>query len=113
MKVTGKTATRFATAVVDTLVDVGEFHDLSDPITAEIVREAVVRQVQAPSAAFECIVDDLCAATWRLRPDSGAPVRLACMRVVPTSADQDRENRVNAAFARLAAQYSRRTRALR
>ncbi|WP_329051179.1 hypothetical protein OG738_03615 [Amycolatopsis sp. NBC_01488] len=92
----------YATGVVDTLVDLGGFSDLSAPTTAGIVWEALIRHIQQPDAAFECIVDTPALANWRLRPRRSAlaRVRLSCFRLAPTEADLERERRVNEALDR-------------
>jgi hypothetical protein len=88
----------YSAAVIHTLVS--EFSNLTDPTTAVIVREAVARHANQPDTAFECIIDDPILANWRLRPHREQPsrVRVACYRLNPTQADNDREQRVNHAL---------------
>jgi hypothetical protein len=63
------------------------------------------RKVRQPDATFECIVDSLALANWRLRPGCDAPARvhLSCLRLSPTQADRERELRVNQSLDQLSA----------
>ena len=90
-------AERYAAAVVGALTE--EFPDLDDPMTAKIVRDEVVRHVNEPGRAFECVLDDLALANWRLRPNRTSPrVRVACYHLNPSNADLDRERQINHAL---------------
>ena len=91
---------RYAAAVVDVLAK--EFPNLADAGTAEVVRDEVARHAVEPGRAFECTLDDLTVANWRLRPHRVAPrVRVACHRLNPSESDIDREQRINEALALL------------
>ena len=70
--------------------------DSMDPVTAEIIGNAIRSQSANPQASFECIIDDPMSARWRLRADPAdrRRVRLAyCPVHLPGSAAADRLER--------------------
>ncbi|WP_410659537.1 hypothetical protein [Amycolatopsis sp. lyj-112] len=79
-----------------------EFRDLAAPATVGIVRGAIERQLDAPDAIFEVILD-LPSANWRLRAHAAHPaqVRLACHRYPSTAADRVRESGLSAELDRV------------
>jgi hypothetical protein len=87
----------YAIAVVNILS--GDFPDLRDPVTAEIVREHVSANVRR-QCLIEVIVDDPYFANWRLvpAPHDRRRVHLGCWRLNRTEADTERWNRLNAAL---------------
>lgn len=89
----------YASAVISILA--GDFPDLRNEITAEIVRKHIYAYTHDTGhGGCEIIIDNPATANWRLvanRDDSGR-VSLACWRYHPTEADYQRLDRLNAAL---------------
>jgi hypothetical protein len=90
-------AAAYAEAVYRVLV--ADFPNLETPSLALLVREQVARQTEAPSPAFEVILDDPSVANWRLVPDPTGGTRwrvqVACCKPHPSRVDARREQRLN------------------
>ena len=88
-----RNAARYAEAVVEALRP--HFADLSEPITAEVIQEAIQRNAVKPEL-LECLLDAL--GNWRLKQQRDIPerVRVACYRFNETDVDREREGRLNA-----------------
>lgn len=92
---------RDAQAIVDALTP--HFPDLKDPIVAEVIGEALQRQITEPSDAFEAILD-MPNANWRLKRawrDGPRQVRMTCYVLDPTEKHWERERQLNALLASL------------
>lgn len=93
-------AEQYAADVYRALVD--DFPNLNTRTLYLLIREQVGRQAEAPSLAFEVIVDDPMVANWRLVPDVTGPdrwrVQVACCKPRPSHANTRREQRINAAL---------------
>lgn len=93
-------AEQYASAVYRVLVD--DFPNLNTRTLYLLIREQVGRQAEAPSRAFEVIVDDPMVANWKLVPDATGPdrwrVQVACCKPRPSHANARREQRINAAL---------------
>lgn len=78
--------------------------ELSNPVTKQIISEAVSRQANRGGDHFEVIVDNPALANWRLKADrqDRRRVRLACCRLPVSPADQERERRINTVLAAIA-----------
>lgn len=91
-------AKQYATAV--TAVLAGEFPALRDSSLGRIVPEEIARQAEAPMRWFELIVTY--TREWRLVPDRTGDdrwrVQIGCFTDARTSADGEREQRINAAL---------------
>lgn len=78
---------------------VEEFPNLTAPALKRIVLDMVARQAEAPSAAFELVVDMVAVANWRLYPDHAGGerrrVQLCCCKRHPSATDERREERIN------------------
>jgi hypothetical protein len=87
-----KAAIRYADDVIHTLRPY--FVDLTNEITADVIRQAIQRHAAAPSPVFEALLD--APGNWRLKPegDSGR-VRLACYRFHETDTTRELTARVN------------------
>jgi hypothetical protein len=80
--------------VVDVLA--GDFPDLCDPVVAGIIRKHVYIHART-QGVLEVILDDPFTANWRLLGQAGR-VSVACWRLNLSDADQERQNRLNAAL---------------
>ena len=93
-------AEQYASAVYRALID--DFPNLNTRTLYLLIREQVGRQAEAPSPAFEVIIDDPAVANWRLVPDMTGPdrwrVQVACYKPRPSHANVRREQRLNAAL---------------
>lgn len=93
-------AFRYAEAVVRILTE--DFPGLrADETTRTFIGCAVERHALNPTDVLEVIVDSAYLANWRLKADrnDSRRVRLACFRLNPTDADNERERRINTALA--------------
>jgi len=77
------------------------FPDLKDPITAEVIGEAIQNHHARGNAALECRIDSF--GNWRLKPHAHDlnQVRLACYRLFESDADRERVAKVNAALSEI------------
>ncbi|MFF4417062.1 hypothetical protein ACFYY8_31465 [Streptosporangium sp. NPDC001559] len=86
----------YTKAVLDVLAP--HFPDLTTPITAEVIGEAIQQHRTTPYDTFEALLTS--TGTWRLRPHQDIPgrVRLACWKEPDreTDQDRDREQAINA-----------------
>lgn len=93
-------AEQYASAVYRALVD--DFPNLNTRTLYLLVREQVGRQAEAPSPAFEVIIDAPSVANWKLVPDMTGPdrwrVQVACCKPRPSHANARREQRINTAL---------------
>jgi hypothetical protein len=98
--ITEQAAQRYAAAVHQALTD--DFPGLKKRTLELIVLENVARQAEAPSQAFQLVVDDPTVANWRLVPDHVGSdrwrVQLACCKANPSHANSERERRINTAL---------------
>ncbi|MFI7691748.1 hypothetical protein ACIBQ6_21955 [Nonomuraea sp. NPDC049655] len=87
---------RYALAVIEALRV--EFPDLEQPVTAQVIGEAVqqYRAAPTPSSGFECLLTG--HGSWRLRPHMEIPglVRVACWQPNPSDVAREREELLNA-----------------
>jgi hypothetical protein len=92
----------YAAAVVAVLAS--EFPAVAEEDTAGLVRNAVAAHRTSPVDSFEFIVDSPTLSNWRLKPHRSVVgrVRLACYRMEPTPADNEREHRINTALDEVA-----------
>ena len=97
---------QYANAVIDLLA--GDFPDLRDPVTADIVRGHIYAHAETPGR-MEVIVDNPVNARWRLTGDRDNPgrVRLGCWHVDPSEAVREREQRLNAALRAIGQEMQR------
>ncbi len=79
----------YATSVVEVLC--AHFPHFADPVTAEVVTEAIERQARDPHPGFEVIVDDPITAKWRLKPDNQAPRRVLLFIIHTRHSEADAE----------------------
>lgn len=94
-------AAHYAQSVIDVLA--AEFSALDETQfggLGRLVQQDVAEQAAAPARSFEVIVTY--TRGWRLVPDRSGEARwrvqVACFLDEPTSADADREQRLNAAL---------------
>lgn len=97
---TERQAGLYAATIVETLA--GEFPDLRDPVVADVVRVHVAHFART-GAWLEVILDDPYFANWRRVRHDGR-LRVGCWRLNPSQADQEREQRVNAALDALSSE---------
>lgn len=70
------TLTAAAAAIIDVIAD--ECGIDYDDTSRDVIRDAIVRQLNAPTDPFELIVDSPRAANWRLKANAAGPgIRLA------------------------------------
>ncbi|HEY9412390.1 MAG TPA: hypothetical protein VIP77_22620 [Jiangellaceae bacterium] len=93
-------AARYAQAVYRVIV--GDFPNLQSRTLELLILEQVARQAEAPSPAFEVIIDEPVVANWRLVPEMTGRgrwrVQVACCKPRPSHANARREQRLNAAL---------------
>jgi hypothetical protein len=97
-QITEEIAGRYAAAVHGVLAD--EFPGLKKRTMELAVLEQVGRQAEAPSPAFQLVVDEVSSANWRLVPHARylSRVQLMCFTARPSDADDARERRLNVAL---------------
>ncbi|MGP4105246.1 hypothetical protein [Nonomuraea sp. KM90] len=82
---------RYARQVVQALAP--HFGDLADPTTAATVERSITAYLAAPFDGWEVILDSPALANWRLKPDTGGRIRVACTRMPPRTPDAVQEQR--------------------
>ncbi|MGV9310362.1 hypothetical protein ACWDLG_43960 [Nonomuraea sp. NPDC003727] len=69
------------------------FDDLTDPTTADIVATSIAAYLAEPVPGWEVILDTPAIANWRLKPDTGNRIRVACTRLPPRTPDAAQQQR--------------------
>ncbi|TDC07924.1 hypothetical protein E1267_11930 [Nonomuraea longispora] len=97
----------YARRVVQALVE--HFDELTDAMTSDIVEKSITASLFHPFDGWEVILDSPYVANWKLKPDTGNRIRVACIRTPPrtpdpvqTQRDLDRERALTRLLQELA-----------
>ncbi|MFI6743967.1 hypothetical protein ACIBI9_64830 [Nonomuraea sp. NPDC050451] len=66
---------------------------MTDPTTAGVVETSIVAYLADPAPGWEVILDSPASANWRLKPDTGNRIRVACTRMPPLTPDPVQQRR--------------------